>query len=117
MVVLKLYKNFKFSWTWARKVLFFFFILLLISILFQKTHETNYFPITEVKIAGAQHIDHQEIKQLLTPIVHKGFLNVDVEQIRDRLLQLSWTKDAYVRRIWPNEVAIKIIEKKPIAIW
>lgn len=115
--VRKHYKDFKVSWKLVLKLLSFFLFVFAVSFIFNHTKKANYFPIKEVKIAGLEHIDHQEVQHLLRPLVTKGFFTVDVDLIKERLTHFSWVSEAYVRRIWPNQIVIQVIEKKPIASW
>ena len=78
---------------------------------------SNYFPIKTVRIYGINRIDRQEVQTLLQPLVNQGFFTVKVDYIRDRLSQIPWVSDIFVRRNWPDQVEITIIEKKPIAEW
>lgn len=91
----------------------------LISSIFLLTHFNlaQYFPIKTVRIYGANQLDHQEIKDLLTPLVNRGFFTVNMAAIRQQLLQIPWVTDIFVRRIWPDRVEITIIEKQAIARW
>lgn len=115
--VRKHYKDFKFSWKLALKLLSFTIFLFVVSFTFNQLKTSHYFPIKEVKVAGLEHVDHQEVQHLLLPLVRKGFFSVDVDVIKERLMHFSWVSEAYVRRIWPNQIVIQIIEKKPIARW
>lgn len=78
---------------------------------------SRYFPIKTVRIYGINRISEQEIRASLLPLVNHGFFTIDVEYIRDRLLQMPWLSDLYVRRIWPDQVEITMVERKPIASW
>lgn len=115
--VMKRYKDIKFSWHFAMKALIFVIFLFLITVLFRQFTDSPHFPIQEVKIVGVKHIDHQELKHLLKPLVSKSFFRVNVEQIHDQLMQLPWISDVYVKRIWPSEILIQIAEKIPLARW
>jgi cell division protein FtsQ len=90
----------------------FIFSLYLITAKFK-----TYFPISTVKVYGVLHVDQQDLQQALTPLVSKGFFAIDVELIKDRLLQSPWVSKAVVQRVWPNQVFITVVEKKPIARW
>lgn len=76
---------------------------------------SNYFPIKTVKIFGVNRVDRQEVQELLMPLVNRGFFTVNVEYIRDRLLQMPWVSTIFVRRTWPDQVEITVIEKNPVA--
>lgn len=92
-----------------------FVVFLLLS--FDKLKEAKYFPIKKVKIIGARHIDHPALQTLLMPMVNKNFFAIDVDKIKETLLQLPWVADVLVRREWPDQVFIQIAEKNPIALW
>lgn len=115
--VRKRYKNFKFSWKMTGKVVCFLGFLFIVSFLFNQFKKNPYFNIKEVKIVGATHMSHEEIKQSLLPLVNKGFFIVDVSLIKERLKQFSWVSEASVRRVWPNQIHIQIQEKRPLAYW
>lgn len=78
---------------------------------------TRHFPIKTVRVYGANRMSNEEIRNLLLPLVNRGFFGVNVDFIRDRLSQMPWISDLYVRRIWPDQVEIKLVEKKPAAFW
>lgn len=84
---------------------------------YRSLHETRYFPVQLVHVYGAQHVDHEELQNLLKPLVAHNFFSVDMELIKDRLHQFSWVEDITIRRIWPNRVDIIIGERRPIAHW
>jgi cell division protein FtsQ len=78
---------------------------------------SRYFPIKTIRVYGIHHLDHQEVQALLLPLVNHGFFTINVESIRDRLLQMPWASDIFVRRDWPDQIDITIIEKNAIARW
>lgn len=42
---------------------------------------------------------------------------VDPRAARVRLLELPWVGDAEVRRIFPDKISVRVIEKRPFALW
>lgn len=78
---------------------------------------SHYFPIKTVRVFGADHVDHEAFKDMLSPLAKTGFFNVKVEMIRDRLLELPWVSHIVVRRIWPDEINIMVKEKEAVAAW
>ena len=62
------------------------------------------FPIQWVRIYGANQSDHLDIQETLQPILSRGFFSVNVDYIRERLLQMPWVSEIYVRRHWPDQI-------------
>ncbi|VVC76341.1 Cell division protein FtsQ [Aquicella siphonis] len=77
----------------------------------------RYFPIKTVRVFGVNRVNNEEVRSLLLPLVSRGFFTVNVEYIRDRLSQMPWVSELYVRRIWPDQIEVKLVEKKPAARW
>lgn len=97
---------------------------LVFSCLFTINHLTinqfklsRYFPIKTVRVYGIKHVDQKEVQALLLPLVNNGFFTINVEYIRDRLLQMPWVSDIFVRRDWPDQITITFVEKNAIARW
>jgi cell division protein FtsQ len=44
-------------------------------------------------------------------------LDVDVDEARARLEALPWVQSAEVRRVWPDRIYVRVVERKPVAIW
>ncbi len=82
-----------------------------------KIKSSNYFPIKTVRVIGVNHLDKAEVKQILEPLVTRGFFALNIENIRDRLEQMPWVSDITVRRTWPDRVEIIIAEKTVVGRW
>ena len=49
--------------------------------------------------------------------VLKGYFAQDIQEVKDKLLQLSWVKDVIVRKSYPDRLSISLVEHKPVAVW
>ncbi len=92
---------------------------LVLSVIFaiNQINLSQSFPIRTVRVFGVNHVKHQEVQDLLLPMVRRGFFTIKVEYIRDRLLQIPWISDLDVRRVWPDQVEITVIERNAVARW
>lgn len=76
------------------------------------------FPITTIKVAASyQHVTHKELENVLTKYVDVSLFALPVGGLQDELSKLNWVDTAYVERVWPDTLKIKLVEKKPVAIW
>ena len=47
----------------------------------------------------------------------KGYFAQDIQEVKDKLMQLSWVKDVVVRKSYPDRLSIGLVEHKPVAVW
>lgn len=105
------------TWKISTKTISFFALLILLFYSGYKIKDIYQFPITEVKVFGANHIDHQAIQQIVMPLIAQGFFSTQVGMIKERLQQQPWAANVTVRRVWPDEVVVAIKERAAIARW
>lgn len=108
-----------FHFSWKKRIHFLLFLSLVSAcVLFLNQFKNpTYFPIKNVKVYGGAHLNHEAMQHFLKPYVDRGFFNVNVEAIKDRLMQVAWVSDVSVQRVWPDQVNITVLEKNPIARW
>jgi cell division protein FtsQ len=75
-------------------------------------------PIENVEIEGAyENVSLNDLREKVISVLEGGYFTVDLEVIRNALLQLPWVEDASIRRQWPSGLYIKVVEKQAIAYW
>jgi len=78
----------------------------------------NAIPVEHIIVAGKlEHTKTTALEDRVRPALVGGFLNADIEHIREQLESLPWVHEASVRRRWPNALELHIIEQRPIARW
>lgn len=75
-------------------------------------------PITNINVQGdLTYISQQAVQQRIAPYVAASFFTVDLEGMRTELEQMPWIAHAEVRRVWPDQVVIRLEEQLPVARW
>lgn len=79
--------------------------------------------ITDARVATlnvvgiSSDIEKQQITQHLQPVVQNNYFTSDLEQIRDRALDIPWVDRVVVSRTWPNSISVRIVPRHAIARW
>ena len=80
--------------------------------------DAEHYPITTIKVAASyQHVTHKELETVLAKYLKASFFSLPVNQLQNELNSITWVDSAYVERVWPDTLKIKLIEKKPVGIW
>lgn len=75
-------------------------------------------PIENVEIESAyENVSLIGLQKKIVSVLEGGYFTVDLEVIRQALLEMPWVEDASIRRQWPSGLHIKVIEKKAVAYW
>lgn len=63
------------------------------------------------------YISQQAVQQRIAPFVASSFFTIDLAGMRSELEQMPWIAHAEVRRVWPDQVTIRLEEQLPVARW
>jgi len=66
---------------------------------------------------GREHTDRQALKEQLGIAVGDPILGFDTSAAQARLEELPWVEQASVGRFLPDTVKVRLVERKPLAIW
>jgi cell division protein FtsQ len=75
-------------------------------------------PITSITIEGPfQRVSALQIEEAVSEELETGFFSVNLNTIRNRIVELAWIDQASVARRWPGKLVINVTEQIPAAIW
>jgi len=78
----------------------------------------NQLPIGKVQIiATYEHIAPQSLQSIISKHLAGNFFDLDVIDLKQSVLDLPWVQDVFIRRKWPDTIAITIKEQQPVAQW
>lgn len=79
---------------------------------------TTYLPIENIKIEGKfENLMQVKVQNTVKSVLHGGYFTVDIDVIRQAILELPWVEDVSIRRHWPAGLNIAVEEKHAIAYW
>jgi cell division protein FtsQ len=75
------------------------------------------FRVRSVDVQGIKRMDPRPVYEIALDQKTTAMPLVDVTDIRNRLLEFGWVKDARVSRRFPDTLVIDIVEREPAALW
>jgi cell division protein FtsQ len=75
------------------------------------------FEVREVFVVGRVQTPRSQLLKALGANRGAAIFGVDLTAARQRIIALPWVRDASVERVLPDTVVIRIIERKPVALW
>lgn len=75
-------------------------------------------PLRVVHIEGELHyLELPVLERAVAPAVNGSFFGVDLERVREAAAALAWIERAEARRVWPDQLHLRIDEQVPLALW
>lgn len=74
------------------------------------------FEVRRVKVSGVERMNELKVYERALVERERPMALVDLEALRERLLELNWVKDARVSRQLPNTIIIDIVERDEHAV-
>jgi cell division protein FtsQ len=75
------------------------------------------FSVKHIDVTGIDRMDRTSVYAVALDQQSIAMPLVDLEGVRQKLLQYGWVADARVSRRLPDTLAIEIVERKPAAVW
>jgi len=101
-----------------------FFVCVLIGLVSLGFWLTNIFieqetsPVNSIVITGEMpYTQREEVLEAINNIDLRNFFQINVNDIQAQVSLLPWVYSVAVRKQWPNEVKIYVVDQTPIALW
>jgi cell division protein FtsQ len=75
------------------------------------------FEVKRVELTGLERMDRLTVYNIALDQHSMAMPLVDLDKVRDELMQFSWIADARVSRRLPDTLVVDIVERKPAAVW
>ncbi len=78
----------------------------------------DHWPVRSLRIDGQfRHVSAEEVRDRVTPLLAKGFFATDLQAVQQHVAALPWVARVEVRKHWPDEVRIRVLERNVVARW
>ena len=75
-------------------------------------------PIARISVEGdLSYVNQQAVQERIAPYASASFFSVDLLTMRRELESMPWIASAQVRRVWPDQLVVRLEEQLPIARW
>lgn len=81
------------------------------------TSQKSGFKVGDIIIKGRNHASSNQILTIIDLTRDDPIFKYSPEEIRTRLKQISWIREARVQRHLPDTLSITVLEREPLAIW
>jgi cell division protein FtsQ len=75
------------------------------------------FSISKINVISEGRISEDDIRKTLDFKNGDYLFNVEINETQKKIEALPWVKRVLVRRLWPDQVVIQIVERQPFALW
>ena len=74
--------------------------------------------ISAVRINGTlKWASRSDLEAAIAGKLSGGFFGADIRAIREAALAVDWVREVSVRRVWPDELHLAVVEDRPVARW
>lgn len=89
-----------------------------LTLLLNWMQDAGQWPVRTVRVEGQLlHLDKNVLQQEVVPLAVNGFFNLDVNLVQQRVEKMPWIDQVSVRRVWPDQLTVRVLEQKPVARW
>ncbi len=75
-------------------------------------------PIEKIRLSGQfKNLQIEAVEKKLQQFLGAGFFSVDIKSVQELVATESWVKKVSVRRIWPAQMSVSIVEREAVARW
>ena len=75
-------------------------------------------PVSDVRVQGKlEYTNPKALQYALAKTLAPGFIAADLIEVEKTVEQLPWVQSAKASRVWPEQLELRLVEKRPVANW
>jgi cell division protein FtsQ len=91
-------------------------VISLIGMGYQGLVRSDRFVVKRVEIAGLDRLSQKDLEPLIGVGPSVKLFEVDLGSLKERLLAHPWIKAVQIRKSYPDTLAVRVIERNPVAV-
>jgi len=100
------------------RVVLFFVSAVLLAWAGYELQKPDTLPIQKIHAVGTfNKVDEAMLRSVVAQTLDGGYFAVNVNEVKQAVENLPWVHSANVSRIWPDTLAISVVEEKAVAVW
>ncbi|MEY8876508.1 MAG: cell division protein FtsQ/DivIB [Leptothrix sp. (in: b-proteobacteria)] len=77
-----------------------------------------WFDLRVIRVEGeVTHNSADSLRVHALPQLHGNYFSINLREARAVFEAVPWVRRAQVSRVWPNQLAVQIVEHHPVALW
>ncbi len=104
-----------------RKIGWFVFVILPLALVigvYQWMQNPEHLTIASVEVSGDLNVlNKSQLEPVIQPYTMTNLYLLDAKSLEAAIESNTWVNSASMTKIWPDKLAIKIFEQKPVAFW
>lgn len=117
-VFLRTARRWQINWRQIGSWMLLLMVVTLLALGMKKLQEPQTLPIKQIQALGTfTHINEDMLRQVVARTVRGGYFTVNVDEVQQAVNAIPWVAQDSVRRVWPDTLAITVIEQQTQAEW
>ncbi len=96
-------------------------LLLLVVLLAWAAHllrRDDFMPIETLYLQGVfERVDGGQLKRVVESNIDGNFFTLDIQRLHRQVTALPWVQQAWIERVWPGALRVRVREQRPVAVW
>jgi cell division protein FtsQ len=76
----------------------------------------SHLELNAIEVQGFQRTDQQQIMEAVAVPLKTPVFQLDLKEIAERVETLPWVRSCEVRRVLPDKLSVRVIERQPVAL-
>lgn len=92
--------------------------LLAAAVLLVGAGRALFVPVGRLDVAASfRHVELADVRERARPHLRSGWLGTDLDELASSVQALPWVREVSARRVWPDAVRLRIVERRAVAVW